>query len=392
MTADNDALINFARQGNRLFWLRQAMFLGATLVTCTYLASAIPVICYLVCLLPELLEQHLNRRILNHQVFTQDDREAFCRQHLVIGVASALAVSAYGIIVALLGEPEFVFVPLSYVFAAALYATIFNHQIKQVLTARISIYVGSFILLAVLGLANPRDDIPYLGFAQFITLISISTFFTINAVVTRSNYAKGKLQMLQADERERQLRQEIEDRQTAEAAQASSELRFKNLFENAPIAIREEDLSGMKRLIDGLGITDREEFERYLDSHPEFKVALGKSIIALDANRASISQHLYADKDQMLRTVMKDISPNTQDVMRQTALAIFDGAHQGAHETAIVRADGSERTVAATWSVVPGHEDTYARVLLCSVDLTDRLGVLPVFRRLEDRSDAGRVT
>ena len=43
------------------------------------------------------------------------------------------------------------------------------------------------------------------------------------------------------------------------------------------------------------------------------------------------------------------------------------------YETDVTRADGSVRTIAASWCVIPGYEGNYARILLTSVDLTERL-------------------
>ena len=85
------------------------------------------------------------------------------------------------------------------------------------------------------------------------------------------------------------------------------ETRFKSLFENAPIPIREEDLSGMKRRIDALNLPDPDDFAAYVDAHPEFLDACASEIVVVDANRASLAQHGYAEKAEMLAKVVRTL-------------------------------------------------------------------------------------
>ena len=48
-----------------------------------------------------------------------------------------------------------------------------------------------------------------------------------------------------------------------------SEQRYRELFESAPIAIREENLSRVKTRLDALNIQPEQGITRYLDQHPE---------------------------------------------------------------------------------------------------------------------------
>lgn len=188
------------------------------------------------------------------------------------------------------------------------------------------------------------------------------------------------------------LRREMADRRAAEVAQKSSEARFKSLFESAPIPIREEDLSGMKRLIDGLGIADPAAFGRYLDANPEFLAVCSQEIVVVDANQASLDQHGYTDKSKMLRRVVRKLSPDAMKIVRMTVEALHAGLPSRSYETKITRADGSKRDVAATWSVVPGYEKTYGRILLCSVDLTERLKSEAEARHAQKMQAVGQLT
>ena len=392
MQPDNDAMLTFARFGIRLFWLRQVMFVGATVITSAYLENAMPIILYLVCLGAELSEVRLSHGVLREQVLSEDRLRQLVRHHGWVAVWSATGVSVYAVLSAWMGPPEYLFVPMAYLFSAALYATMFNHQISQILLPRMMIYSVGFLLIAGLGLTSVGSDQLLLGFAQFLTLVSAALFIAINAIVMRRSYTDRQRQLREAEEREDRLLKEIRDRQTAEDARHSSDQRFRTLFENAPIPIREEDLSGMKRLIDQVNLPDPQDFGRFIDDNPDFLRECADAIVVVDANRASLLQHGYAEKTEMLKHVVRELAPAAQDVVRMTATALNAGDPGRSYQTRIRRTDGEERTVAATWSVLPGHEDTYARILLCSIDMTDRLAAEEALLQAQKMEAVGQLT
>lgn len=389
---DDQALKTFSKLGLRLFWLRQIMFIGATAISSLYLASYIPIFCYLFCLASELSEAAMSRRTLSIKTLNHDQITRITRVQTAIGVWSAFAVSCYALLVAWLGTPEFLFVPLTYLISAALYASIFNHQVKPLLTARLVVYTPGFVIMAGMGLFMDKTDTEFLPLAQLVTILSAVLFIVINAVVTRENYEARRSRERDVIAREALLREEVETRKSAETVRQSSEQRFHSLFEYAPIPIREEDLSGMKRLIDALDIQDTAELEVYLDAHPEFLQACAKEIAVVDANRASLAEHGYRDKSEFLARVVTELTPAAYKIVRMTILALHEGAEGRSYETRITRADGKIRTVAATWRVLPGHEDTYRRILLCSVDLSDRLAAEDALRQAQKMEAVGQLT
>jgi len=196
----------------------------------------------------------------------------------------------------------------------------------------------------------------------------------------------------QAHQKEAKAHREMEERQLAEAAREASEIRFKSLFESAPIPIREEDLSGMKQMIDDLGIKDPDAFAAYLDENPAFLEAASEKIIVVDANNASLAQHGYSEKSDMLQKVVGTLSPAAMKIVRMTVETLHTGAPGRSYDTKITRTDGTIRDVAATWSVIPGHEDTYARILLCSLDMTEHLRSEEALRHAQKMEAVGQLT
>ena len=88
-------------------------------------------------------------------------------------------------------------------------------------------------------------------------------------------------------------------RNLAEQELRDTGMRFRTLFENVPISIREVNHANVKERIDALGITDHETFVRYLDENPKFVddcVLLAK---IENVNQACLDLHGATDKAEM---------------------------------------------------------------------------------------------
>lgn len=234
-----------------------------------------------------------------------------------------------------------------------------------------------------------NDRPRWLSIKELTSLEQDVTHLARSSASARAVTAAQNAELTQANLR---LREEMEERKVAESAKRRSEIRFKSLFESAPIPIREEDLSGMKRLVDDLNIPNFQAFKDYLDAHPEFVQACARTIVVCDANQASLAEHGYADKEEMLSRVVKKLSPAAMKIVRLSLEVIHKGELGCAYETQIKRVDGTIRSVAATWSVIPGHEATYARILLCSIDITDHMKSEEALRQAQKMEAVGQLT
>lgn len=176
------------------------------------------------------------------------------------------------------------------------------------------------------------------------------------------------------------LRSEIAERKSAEAERKSveaalktSEARFRNLFESEPIAIREEDYSQVKAEIDSvLGVDDDEAFSAFLDRTPAFVQECADKIIVVDANLAAVRLHGVDSKKELLKKVTKNLNNEALKVLKSILIAIHRGNTLLEFETNVKTPKGLDRIIMARWSVATGYEKTYSRVLLTSIDITER--------------------
>ncbi|MCV3273390.1 ATP-binding protein [Roseobacter sinensis] len=216
----------------------------------------------------------------------------------------------------------------------------------------------------------------------------------VNAMARSTALAREEIQDRNRDlERSNaDLRREIEERKTAQTQRSESEARFKSLFENAPIPIREEDVSGIKKAIDALDIADHEEFSRYLDDNPDFLERCRDLIVVVDANRASQAMHKYPSKELLKSSVVRTLSPDSMRVFRQTLEAIHAGKTSMSYELSIYPKEGDACRIAGNWTVLPGYEETYARLLLTSVDITERLKSEERLHKAQKMEAVGQLT
>ena len=164
-------------------------------------------------------------------------------------------------------------------------------------------------------------------------------------------------------------------RNLAEQELRDTGMRFRTLFENVPISIREVNHANVKERIDALGITDHETFVRYLDENPKFVddcVLLAK---IENVNQACLDLHGATDKAEIVNQLQVNFSDRSRGIFGDVMTCIFDRKTDLSFDTVASRPDGTTRDVESRWSVIPGHEDTYARVLFISVDVTERLEI-----------------
>ena len=168
-----------------------------------------------------------------------------------------------------------------------------------------------------------------------------------------------------------------------------SEKRYRALFEDMPIAIWEEDFSEVKKHLDFLkqqGITD---FRAYFASHPEVALQCGNMIKILDVNNAAVEMFQAGSKEELIRIANGEPGKGEQENNIDDLITIIEGgtsrSWEGSDETCL----GNPIEIDLSWSVAPGYEQDYSRVIVTTNDITERKKTeesLKLFRTLIDRS------
>jgi PAS domain S-box-containing protein/putative nucleotidyltransferase with HDIG domain len=164
----------------------------------------------------------------------------------------------------------------------------------------------------------------------------------------------------------------ITERKQTEEALRSSESRYKSLFENSPIALWEEDFSGVKELLDALrtaGITD---FEEYFKGHPEVVTECAALIKVLDVNKAALRMLGAEQKEDLLKGLRSLLPVKPDNSFKDELLNIANGKTRFDWEGINQTLNGRLINVELNWSIAPGYEDSLSKVIISMIDITRR--------------------
>jgi len=144
------------------------------------------------------------------------------------------------------------------------------------------------------------------------------------------------------------------------------------MFELAPVSLWLEDFSGVKSLFEqwrAAGVTD---LRKHFHQHPELVRACSMSIRVLEVNRRTLEQfeaeslaHLVANLDKVFRDDM--LTSHAEELVQ-----LWDGNGAFYSEGVNYTLSGTRMDIRLKAVVLPGHENTWERVLLAIEDVTEQ--------------------
>ncbi len=183
----------------------------------------------------------------------------------------------------------------------------------------------------------------------------------------------------------RQMQKRRRERDEAQAAVQDGERRFRAIFEDSPVAIWEEDFSGVKKRLDELrraGVTD---FRAYFRDNPGEVAGLLARVRVIEVNEASVRAFGAVTRQQVVRDLPRYITTESLEVFREEIVALAEGATRFRSETLRLTMEGNPVAFDLTLSVEQGYEDTLERVLVSFVNVTERRRAEDALRESEAR-------
>ncbi|MCZ4353551.1 HAMP domain-containing sensor histidine kinase [Roseovarius aestuarii] len=191
----NAQLTDYARAGVGLIVQRWAIYTAALLLEAFYYSVLVAVITAMALILSEVFDTLTYRRILRMKQRSIKDSQLCLKLLLFATLISAIIISGFALSIALLQGHTTHFMSLFFLFAAGLFATMNNHQLKSILHLRLSIYFVTFLFIPLYDIAVTKAPLSSELWAQFFTSVFVMFFITECSRISSSLYEKTLEQM-----------------------------------------------------------------------------------------------------------------------------------------------------------------------------------------------------
>jgi PAS domain S-box-containing protein len=159
--------------------------------------------------------------------------------------------------------------------------------------------------------------------------------------------------------------------ESAEDASRQGERRYHSLFENSPVAIWEEDFSTVKSYVDRLRDKGVEDFRSWFKEHPEAVAECAGLVKILDVNLEALRLFEADTKEALLKGLDSVFDEESLGPFSKELVAISEGRCFLEGEAINRTLSGRKIHAALRWSVVPGHEQTFSKVIVSLLDMTE---------------------
>ncbi len=165
----------------------------------------------------------------------------------------------------------------------------------------------------------------------------------------------------------------IEQAQAGVALRAG-EARFRSLYDNAPVALWEQDWSAVHGALRELQESGVEDLPLYLQNNPSQLARLAAMVRIVDVNAAALAQVGAAPggKDMAALSLAQNFHASAMPAFARALAALLQGAHLFSCESTFERLDGAIRQNELTLLVMPGHTHNLDFVIVSTVDITER--------------------
>jgi diguanylate cyclase (GGDEF)-like protein/PAS domain S-box-containing protein len=166
---------------------------------------------------------------------------------------------------------------------------------------------------------------------------------------------------------------------------SSSESRFRNLFEYAPISIWEEDFSAVREYIELLGQPNVDALSAYFEANPHEILECAKRVKIIDINRATLEIFQAESKEYLLSSLLNVFGTESMYPFKEQLIGLLRGEMFFENETVNYTLSGQKRLMSMRLTIPPEYSKTWARVFVVMTDITKRGQTEEALRQSEER-------
>lgn len=162
----------------------------------------------------------------------------------------------------------------------------------------------------------------------------------------------------------------------ARAAQALriGEARFRSLYDHAPVALWEQDWSGVRLALNEMDLAGIDDLAVYLQANPAQLEYLAAQVRIVDVNAAGLAQvGARADRQDLAQlTLAQNFDAAAMANFALALAALLRGQQIFSCEGSFRRLDGVARHNELTLLVMPGHDHSLDFLIVSTLDTTER--------------------
>ena len=148
--------------------------------------------------------------------------------------------------------------------------------------------------------------------------------------------------------------------------------KYRQLFENSPVALWEEDFSEVKKRLDEMKSWNVGDLRSFFLTRPKLIQELVGMVRLTDVNQAALKQYNAQSKEEFITGIDRIFTERSFKNFIHKFLAVADGASGFCAEEKHLSFEGETIDTQLHWNVTPGYEKSYASVLVINVDITHR--------------------
>ncbi len=162
----------------------------------------------------------------------------------------------------------------------------------------------------------------------------------------------------------------IENLEMAQKKLKENQSSLRSLFEESPVSLWEEDCSAVKELLDEIRQQGTSDFDSYLKEHPEVVAQCAKLVRVTDVNKATVDLFEARNKESLLDNLDQLFTEESFDGFCKVLIFLATGKGKTQLSAINKTLSGRKIEVLVKFSVLPGYEESWERIVVSMVDVT----------------------